>query len=46
MRLVEGYLEMDTVVFDIRMLGAGLLFGAVLGFVGSAVSVGRQLRSI
>jgi hypothetical protein len=46
MRLVEGYLEMDTVFFDIRMLGAGLLFGAVLGFVGSAVSVGRQLRSI
>ncbi len=46
MRLVERYLSFQTVFFDHRMLLLGVAFGAALGFVGSLVSVGRQLRNV
>ena len=32
--------------FDQRLASLGLLFGALIGLVGSAVSVGRHLRRV
>jgi cell division transport system permease protein len=43
--LINRYI-IDTVFFDRRMTATGLLFGALIGFLGSAVSVGRHLRRI
>ncbi|CAN5918404.1 permease-like cell division protein FtsX [soil metagenome] len=43
--LINTYL-IQTVFFDARITLLGLLFGAMLGLVGSAVSVGRHLRRI
>jgi hypothetical protein len=34
------------VFFDQRLASLGLLFGAMIGLVGSAVSVGRHLRAV
>jgi len=35
-----------TEFFDLRLAMLGLLGGAVIGVVGSAVSVGRQIRRV
>ena len=43
--LVDRYV-IRTAFFDLRIILLGLLFGALLGLVGSAVSVGRHLRRI
>jgi cell division transport system permease protein len=43
--LIDRYI-IETVFFDQRLASLGLLFGAMIGLVGSAVSVGRHLRSI
>lgn len=36
----------ETVFFDQRIAALGILFGAIIGLLGSAVSVGRHLRRI
>ena len=43
--LIDRYI-IETVFFDHRMTAVGLLFGAMIGLLGSAVSVGRHLRSV
>ena len=46
MRTLEQYLHFETVFFDRRMALVGIVFGALMGLMGSAVSVGRHLRRI
>ncbi|HZO18597.1 MAG TPA: hypothetical protein VFB46_06410, partial [Gemmatimonadaceae bacterium] len=36
----------ETRFFDERIILAGIAFGALIGFLGSAVSVGRHLRRV
>lgn len=43
--VIDRYL-IQTVFFDQKVAFLGLLFGALIGLVGSAVSVGRHLRRI
>jgi cell division transport system permease protein len=43
--LIDRYI-IETVFFDQRLAALGLLFGAMIGLVGSAVSVGRHLRNV
>lgn len=43
--LIDRYI-IETVFFDERLAALGLLFGALIGLVGSAVSVGRHLRNV
>ena len=43
--LIDRYI-IETVFFDQRLASLGLLFGAMIGLVGSAVSVGRHLRNV
>jgi cell division transport system permease protein len=43
--LIDRYL-IQTVFFDRRIALLGLLFGALIGLVGSTVSVGRHLRRV
>jgi cell division transport system permease protein len=45
-RLIEGYLRFDTVFFDVPMAAGGIAFGALIGIVGTALSVRRHLRTI
>ena len=45
-RIVVPMMIIETVFFDQRLAALGLLFGAMIGLVGSAVSVGRHLRSV
>ena len=44
--LIEGYLNFETVFFDGRMVVAGVAAGAVIGLLGSLVSVRRHLRQV
>jgi cell division transport system permease protein len=46
MRLVDGYLNFQTVFFDGRLAVVGIVCGATIGLLGSAVSVGRHLRRV
>jgi cell division transport system permease protein len=46
MRTLEQYLHFETAFFDRRMAFLGIFFGAMMGLMGSAVSVGRHLRRI
>ncbi|MEO6878263.1 MAG: permease-like cell division protein FtsX [Gemmatimonadaceae bacterium] len=46
MRVLEQYLHFETAFFDRRLALLGVLFGALMGLMGSAVSVGRHLRRI
>lgn len=46
MRVLQQYLHFDTVFFDRRLAMLGILFGALIGLLGSAVSVGRHLRRV
>jgi cell division transport system permease protein len=43
--LIDRYI-IETVFFDRRLTAVGLLFGALIGLLGSAVSVGRHLRRV
>jgi len=43
--LINRYI-VETAFFDERMAALGLLFGAMIGLIGSAISVGRHLRSV
>jgi cell division transport system permease protein len=43
--LIDTYV-IHTVFFDARVALLGLLFGALIGLAGSAVSVGRHLRRV
>jgi cell division transport system permease protein len=43
--LIDRYI-IETVFFDLRLDLLGLLFGALIGLVGSALSIGRHLRSV
>jgi cell division transport system permease protein len=43
--LIDRYI-IETLFFDRRLAALGLLFGAMIGLVGSAVSVGRHLRAV
>ncbi len=43
--LIDRYI-IETVFFDERLAALGLLFGALIGLMGSAVSVGRHLRNV
>jgi cell division transport system permease protein len=46
MRVLQQYLHFETAFFDRRLAVVGVLFGAVIGLLGSAVSVGRHLRRV
>jgi cell division transport system permease protein len=46
MRLLQQYLHFETAFFDRRLALLGVLFGALMGLLGSAVSVGRHLRQV
>jgi cell division transport system permease protein len=46
MRVLEQYLHFQTAFFDRRIAMLGVLFGALMGLMGSAVSVGRHLRRV
>jgi len=46
MRLLKQYLHFETAFFDRRLATLGVVFGALMGFLGSAVSVGRHLRRV
>jgi cell division transport system permease protein len=43
--LINKYV-IQTVYFDARVVVLGILFGALIGLLGSAVSVGRHLRQV
>lgn len=43
--VIDRYL-IQTVFFDQKVILLGLLFGALIGLVGSALSVGRHLRRV
>ncbi|GAC1650109.1 MAG: permease-like cell division protein FtsX [Gemmatimonadaceae bacterium] len=43
--LIDRYL-IETTFFDLRIALLGVLFGAIIGVVGSAASVGRHLRRV
>ncbi|MDB4883845.1 MAG: Cell division protein FtsX [Gemmatimonadetes bacterium] len=43
--LIDKYV-IHTIFFDARIALLGLLFGAMIGLVGSALSVGRHLRRV
>jgi cell division transport system permease protein len=43
--LINRYV-INTIFFDARVAALGLLFGALIGLAGSAVSVGRHLRRV
>jgi len=46
MRVLQQYLHFETAFFDRRLATLGVVFGAMIGFLGSAVSVGRHLRRV
>jgi cell division transport system permease protein len=46
MRVLDQYLHFQTAFFDRRLATLGILFGALMGLIGSAVSVGRHLRQV
>jgi cell division transport system permease protein len=46
LRLLEGYLQLETMFFDRQLAALGVLFGALIGLVGSALSVDRHLRHV
>jgi cell division transport system permease protein len=46
MRMLQQYLHFETAFFDQRLATLGILFGAMMGLLGSAVSVGRHLRKV
>jgi cell division transport system permease protein len=46
MRLLDQYLHFQTAFFDRRLATLGIVFGALMGLLGSAVSVGRHLRRV
>jgi len=46
MRLLQQYLHFETAFFDQRLATLGVLFGGLMGLLGSAVSVGRHLRKV
>jgi cell division transport system permease protein len=44
MSVIEKYLNFETIFFDSRTAALGVAAGAMIGLLGSMVSVGRQLR--
>ena len=46
MRTLGQYLQFETSFFDRRLAVMGVLFGALMGLLGSLVSVGRHLRRV
>ncbi|HET7372250.1 MAG TPA: permease-like cell division protein FtsX, partial [Gemmatimonadaceae bacterium] len=46
MQALEQYLQFETVFFTSRIAFLGLASGALIGLAGSAVSIGRHLKSI
>jgi cell division transport system permease protein len=44
MRVLDQYLHFETTFFDRQLATLGVVGGAIMGFAGSAVSVGRHLR--
>lgn len=45
MQIVQNYLHFRTVFFDARTAALGVVFGLLIGLIGSALSVGRHLRA-
>jgi cell division transport system permease protein len=45
-RLIEAYLRFDTMFFDPGMAAGGIAFGALIGVVGTALSVRRHLQAV
>ena len=46
MRVLSQYLHFETTFFDRRLALMGVMFGALMGLLGSLVSVGRHLRRV
>ena len=45
-QLIESYLRFDTVFFEPGLAAGGIAFGALIGLVGTALSVRRHLRAV
>jgi cell division transport system permease protein len=45
-RVIERYLAFETVFFDARLVALGVVAGALMGVLGSVLSVGRHLRAV
>jgi cell division transport system permease protein len=45
-RLIVDRYVIKAVFFDMRLIVLGLVFGALIGLLGSAASIGRHLRRI
>jgi cell division transport system permease protein len=45
-QLASGYLRLDAVFFDRQLALLGVFCGAVIGLLGSALSVGRHLKQV
>ena len=46
MRVLGQYLHFETTFFDRQLAVMGVLFGALMGLLGSLVSVGRHLKRV
>ena len=46
MRVLGQYLRFETTFFDRQLAIMGVLFGALMGLLGSLVSVGRHLKRV
>ena len=45
-QVIQHYLAFETVFFDARLAAIGVAAGALIGLLGSAASVNRQLRRV
>jgi cell division transport system permease protein len=45
-QLIEGYLRFETAFFEPSMAAGGVAFGALIGVLGTALSVRRHLRGV
>ena len=46
LHMLARYLQFETMFFNRQVALFGVLFGALIGLLGSAVSVGRHLRRV
>jgi cell division transport system permease protein len=46
MSVLDQYLHFQTAFFDGRLATLGVIFGALMGLLGSAASISRHLRKV
>ena len=45
-RMIARFMQLDAAFFESHLIALGLLFGALIGTIGSALSIGRHLRHV